>query len=92
MNATGKRATLSRSYTHHYTDRFIHTDRLTRMNYYTDGGSMIGSGIDQRDTRWSFTCQYCEHENEDLDAKADGYDVWAYCEKCVMPNEGRLDE
>ena len=60
------------------------------LGYYNDGGSMRGSGIDDQDTRWSFTCEYCEHENEDLDATTDGINVWAHCEECVMPNEGSL--
>lgn len=61
------------------------------LGYYTDGGSMRGSGIDDRDIRWSFTCEYCEHENEDVDATTDGNSVCSYCEKCVMPNTGRID-
>lgn len=58
---------------------------------YGDGGSMNGSGIDDRDVRWTFICEYCEYENDDVDATASGNDVWAYCGECVMPNEGRLD-
>ena len=61
------------------------------LGYYGDGGSMRGSGIDTTDIRWSFVCESCGHENDDLDATAEGYDVWAYCEVCVMPNNGRIE-
>ena len=61
------------------------------LGYYTDGGSMRGSGIDDRDVSWSFTCQSCEHDNDDIDATTDGNEVWASCEVCGMPNNGRID-
>lgn len=50
------------------------------------------SGVDIKDIRWTFICEYCEHENDDIDGYVEYKNVWAYCEKCVMPNEGRLDD
>lgn len=64
---------------------------MSSLGMYGDGGSMSGSGIDDRDVRWSFVCESCGHENDDLDATASGSEVWAFCEVCVMPSNGRLD-
>lgn len=65
---------------------------MSSMAYYTDGGSMSGSGIDDRDISWSFICQYCEADNDEADAQAAGSSVWAECGKCGELNEGRLDD
>lgn len=51
----------------------------------------MSSGIDIRDIRWSFACQFCGHDNEDVDAYAERKDVWTKCELCGEMNEGRLD-
>jgi hypothetical protein len=51
---------------------------------------MGSAGINIRDTSWTFTCKYCSHENEEVDANYDANDIWADCKNCREQNEDKL--
>lgn len=53
---------------------------------------MFSSGINDRDIRWTFICESCGHENDNIDAYTDGLDVWGFCEVCTDSNNGKLND
>lgn len=61
------------------------------LGMYGDGGSMRGSGIDTRDILVTFTCKYCWYENEDVEARAEGYAYWAICDNCEEEITGETE-
>lgn len=65
---------------------------MSSLGMYGDGGSMSGSGIDDRDIQWTFICDYCESDNDNADATTDGSEVWSFCGVCLKPNIGRLED
>jgi len=57
-------------------------------SYYPPGEDMVGSGIYSEDISLSFTCEYCDYENEDADGCTDdnGYEAYFTCEICGSEN------